>query len=252
MEAAFTLSLRGHEVHLYEKENALGGQLRLACVPPGKGEVRLLTAHLSGQLKKAGVNIHLGTPVDEKVIDEEAPDAMVLAAGAIPWRPCIEGIDGANVVLPEDVLLGRVALGDRIAIIGGELVGCEVAHYIASQKKAEIFVMRRHEEMATKVEPLTRIILMRELQSKGVTLMPCVEYKKITPEGVDIFHTKDCREDFVKADTVVVATGTVPNTALVEMADGKTKEQLYIIGDNLAPRTIKAAIEEGAHVGRQI
>lgn len=252
MEAALNLRLRRHEVHLFEKASKLGGQLRVACLPPGKGELRLLMAYQSKQLEKSGVDVCLETCVDDKLIREVSPDAIVLAAGAIPWKPVIEGIDGPNVVTADDVLLERVKVGKRVIVIGGELVGCETAHFIAGKTDAEIFVMRRHEEMATKVEPLTRFILLGKLKAEGVHLMSCVQYDKITENGVYITHTKDCRKEFVEADTVVLATGTVPNTKIIEMAQGKTKEQLYIIGDNLMPRTIKAAVHEGAHVGRQI
>lgn len=252
MEAALILKRRGHEVHLFEKEPKLGGQLRVACIPPGKGELSLLMAYQAKQLEKAGVNVCLETSVDERLIREVSPDVMVLAAGAVPWRPAIEGINSSTVVTADDVLLDRVKVGQHVVVIGGELVGCEVAHYIASKTKAKITVMRRHEAMATKIEPLTRFILLRKLQAQGVHLMSCVQYDRITENGVHITYTKECREEFVEADTIVLATGTVPNTKIIEMAQGKTKEQLYIIGDNLAPRTIKAAIHEGAHVGRQI
>ncbi|MBT8342575.1 MAG: FAD-dependent oxidoreductase [Desulfatitalea sp.] len=252
MEAATALCLRGHEVHLFEQQDELGGQLRSACIPPGKKELRLLIGYQSRQMEKAGVDVHLKTEVDANLIASVAPDVMVLAAGSVPWRPAIEGIHGPNVVTAEDVLLGKATVGDRVAVIGGELVGCEVAHYLAEQKKAAIYVMRRHEQMATKIEPLTRFVLLRSLQAQGVQLMPCVAYDKITENGVHITDTKTCKEAFVEADTIVVATGSVPNAKIIEMAQGKTKEQLYIIGDNLEPRTIKAAIHEGAHVGRQI
>jgi len=252
MEAALNLKLRGHEVHLFEKEPQLGGQLRIACIPPGKSELRLLMAYQTKQLEKAGVDVCLSTCVDENLIRDISPDVMVLAAGAVPWRPVIEGINSPTVVMADDVLLDRVQLGKNVVVIGGELVGCEVAHYIASKAKTKITMMRRHESMATKIEPLTRFILLRKLQAEGVNFMSCVQYNRITENGVHVTHTKECREEIIEADTVVLATGTVPNTKIIQMAQGKTKEQLYIIGDNLAPRTIKAAIHEGAHVGRQI
>lgn len=251
MEAALNLCLRGHEVSLYEKKEELGGQLRVACIPPGKQDIRLLMAYLTTQIKKAGVDVFLGSEVTEELIKKEEPDTVVVAGGAVKFKPEIQGIENHIVCWSEDVLSGKVEVGDRIAIIGGELVGCETAHFLSDKKGKKVWVMRRHAEMATNIEPLTRFILLGALNSKGVILMPSVQYKEITSDGLHIVDS-DGKDSFLELDNIVLAAGSLPNGQLIDMAQGKTQEQIYVIGDNLEPRTIRAAIHEGARVGRQI
>jgi len=251
MEAAITLRLRGHEVTLYEKMDRLGGQLQIASIPPGKDDINLLTEYLSGQVRKVGVNVFLSTEVSEDLIQKESPDVIVVAAGGVPFKPDIRGIERGNICFAEDILLGRKDAGDRVVIIGGELVGCEVAHYLSEKKGKKVWVMRRGNEMATQVEPFTRLILLRALESNGVILFPGVQYQEITENGIH-FLSKEGKDEFIEADTIVLAAGSRPNNQVIEMAQGKTKEQIYIIGDNLKPRNIKSAIHDGARVGRQI
>lgn len=251
MEAARSLRLRGHEVSLYDKRDRLGGQLPIASLPPGKEDIDLLTEYLSNEVRKHGVNVFLNTEVTEDLILKESPDAIVVAGGGENFKPNIKGIENPRVCFAEDVLWGKVEAGERIVIIGGELVGCELAHYLSEKKRKKIWVMRRHENMATQIEPLTRFLLLRTLNLNGVILLPGVQYKEITHKGIH-FMNKEGREEFLEADSIVLAAGSRPNLKAIEIAKGKTKEQIYIIGDNLQPRNIKFAIHEGARVGRHI
>jgi len=252
MEAALNLRLRGHEVRLYDKMDELGGQLRIASVPPGKEDINLLTQYLSTQIRKVGVDIFLGTEVDKDLIQKRSPDVIVVAAGGVPFKPEIKGLEESpSVCWAEDILWGKVEVGERIVVIGGELVGCEVAHYLSEKKGKKVWVMRRHEEMAAKVEPFTRLILLRALESNGVILLPGVQYQEITQIGIH-FMDKDGKDEFLEADNIVLAAGSLPNVHAIEMAQGQTKEQIYVAGDNVQPRNIKCAIHDGARVGRQI
>ncbi len=251
MEAAITLRLRGHDVSLCEKMDQLGGQLRIACIPPGKEDINLLTEYLSGQAGKVGVNVLLNTEVTEDFIQKESPDVIVVAGGGEPFKPEIKGIENVNVCLAEDVLRERIEIGDRVVIIGGELVACEVAHYLAEIRGKKVWAMDIQKQMATSIEPFTKFVLMRALESKGVTLLPGIQYREITQNGIH-FINKEGKEDFLEADTIVLAAGSLPNSQAIEVATGKTKEQIYIIGDNREPRNIKSAIHDGARVGRQI
>jgi 2,4-dienoyl-CoA reductase-like NADH-dependent reductase (Old Yellow Enzyme family)/NADPH-dependent 2,4-dienoyl-CoA reductase/sulfur reductase-like enzyme len=251
MEAAITLRQRAHEVSLYERRDRLGGQLRIASLPPGKEDINLLTEYLSNQVQKLGVNLFLNVEVNEDLIQKESPDVIVVAGGGENFIPEIKGIENPRVCFAEDVLWGKVEIGERVVIIGGELVGCELAHYLSEKKGKKVWVLRRHENMATKIEPLTRFLLLRTLNKNGVILLPGVQYKEITDKGI-YFINKESREDFLEADSIVLAAGSRQNLKAIEIAKGKTKEQLYIIGDNLQPRNIKFAIHDGARVGRQI
>ncbi|MDO8491661.1 MAG: FAD-dependent oxidoreductase, partial [Dehalococcoidia bacterium] len=128
MEAARVAALRGHQVTLCERSDRLGGQLHLAAIPPGKRPlIEPLASYLAAQMENNGIAVKLNTEVDQAMLRDAAPEVVVVAAGMTPFAPQILGIAAANVVLAEDVLTGKAQVGDRVVIIGGELVGCETA-----------------------------------------------------------------------------------------------------------------------------
>ncbi|GJQ59223.1 MAG: FAD-dependent oxidoreductase [Candidatus Scalindua sp. AMX11] len=131
LEAARVAALRGHEVHLYEKNSVLGGQLRYAYLPPGRGEIENVITFLEAQIKKLNVKIQLHKKVDTKEIKNLKPDAVIAAIGGSPIIPPIPGIREKNVVVAEDIFDNRVKIGKDVVIIGGGTIGCEVALHIA-------------------------------------------------------------------------------------------------------------------------
>ncbi len=208
MEAARVAALRGHQVTLYEKQGELGGQLILAAVPPYKQELARLNSYLAYQLEKSTVQVKSGIEVTLELVEKEKPDAVILAAGSMPMMPEIPGIDSSKVATAVDVLSGRVNVGERVVVIGGELVGCETADFLAQQGR-QITVMRRGAEMAAKVYPSNRRALLTRLKEKGVTLVAGVrEYEAITEDGLVIINDQGKRRTLA-ADTIVIAAGAV-------------------------------------------
>ncbi len=249
MEAARVATLRGHQVTLWEKESRLGGQLIQAAISPHKDRIAPLAKYLETQLQKLGVKIQLGKEAIATAVAEFKPDAVVVATGIKPFLPDIPGLDKAQVVQAGDALEGKVKVGDKVAIIGGELVGCETAEFLADQGK-KVTVMRRGSEMATSVGASNRAFFLSRLLDKGVTLLREVRYDGISLEGV-IITTRDGEERTIEADTVVLAAGSVPDTALYDAIKGKVSE-VHHIGDCVEPRTILDAISEGFHTGQKI
>ena len=250
LEAARVAALRGNEVHLCEREGELGGQLNLADKAPGKEEIRNIKEFLIHQIEKLRVKIYLKKEVTPEFVDELKPDAIVLATGADPTIPKIPGVEKSLVVKAGDVLLGKVKTGEKVVIIGGELVGCEVADFLLEKGK-QVTVLRRGPQMAMNMEPLTRMVLLQRLHSKGARLIPNINYKEITNKGVVILH-QDGREELIEADTVVIAAGAIPNRDLVKKVMGKTYDPPYEVGDCIKPRRIVDAIHEGARAARRI
>ncbi len=249
MEAASVAALRGHQVTLWEKESRLGGQLVQAAIPPHKDRIAPLYKYLETRLQKLGVKVELGKEANATAVAEFNPDAVVVATGVKPFLPDIPGLDKAQVVQAGDVLEGKVKVGDKVAIIGGELVGCETAEFLADQGK-HVTVMRRGAEMATSVGPSNRAFFLSRLLDKGVTMLREVKYDGISPEGV-IITTRDGEERTIEADTIVLAAGSVPDTALYDAIKDKISE-VYHIGDCVEPRTILVAISEGFQTGQKI
>ena len=113
MESARVLAERGHEVVLYEKNSELGGQWNIACSLPSKANFRTLSQHLTKGLDRAGVKIILNKEVTRQFIEEKKPDAIVVAAGAIPLTLDVPGATGENVLQAVDVITGKAHTGRR-------------------------------------------------------------------------------------------------------------------------------------------
>jgi NADPH-dependent 2,4-dienoyl-CoA reductase/sulfur reductase-like enzyme len=249
MEAATIAALRGHQVTLYEKEGRLGGQMLLAAVPPYKEPIGDLNQQMVGQLRKAGVEVKLNYEATPEVIARAKPDALVVAAGSVPTLPQIPGVQNKKVVDALDVLAGQAQVGDRVVVLGGELVGCEVADYLTDKDK-QVTITRRGPEMALKVSQRDRDSLLERLTRQGVRMLPMVQYEEITAKGL-VITDKEGQKRTLEADTIVLAAGAAPRADLAEKMKGKVPE-VHPVGDCVEPRRILEAIEDGARVGRQI
>lgn len=250
LEAARTAAERGHRVTLFEKETELGGQLFIAAIPPHKHEINSTRGYLVHQLEKSTAEIKVGVEMTAQSIEEERPDAVIVATGVVPLIPQIRGIERTNVVSAEDILWTARETGESVIVIGGEMVACETAELLADQGK-KVTVVRRGPKMAVKVGPVQRGRLLTRLREKGVTLMPGVQnYEEITDEGLTLID-KEGNTQTIKADTIVYAIGVKANKTLAEELEGKVPA-LYSIGDCVEPRDIMAAIDEGARVGCRV
>lgn len=276
MEAARTLAQRGHRVTLFEKSPRLGGQLNLAAVPPGRGELASAVTWLAGAVYRAGVNVELGKEATVETVKAQKPDAVIVATGARPLRPAIPGIDGDNVVGAADVLENKAALGRKVVVIGGGAVGMETALLIASQgpmsAESAVFLasggaldaetaikMTRQGPRVTILEmldrigqdmgPTTRSSTRYALRLHNVNVVTKATARRITPAGV--VYERDGQEVTEEADTVVVAVGSRPETALYEALQ-QVLPEVHRIGDCVKARTACEAIEEAALLGRRI
>ena len=256
MEAARVAALRGHQVTLYEKERKLGGQLILAAIPPHKQVINKLTAYMVHQLRKLKVKVVLGKAITAAEIKKAKPDVVILAAGVKPLIRTSEDILGIdtlkNVVTAEDVLAGKAKVGNKVFIIGGDLVGCETAEFLADQGK-QVTIARRSQFMANKMNPDMRMLLVDRLRNKGVRMLTGVQYQQALDRGVrvhlrgGITSMAEIAADGLKsipADTIVLAAGSVPNNELKEAIE-KAGIEVKCVGDCVEPRTMLEAIKEG-------
>jgi len=248
MEAARVAARRGHYVTLCEKASSLGGQLSVAQKPPFKKEMGELRQYMAGEVERSGVTVRLNCEATIQMVNQEKPDAVVVAAGSTSTMPDIPGVESSKVVSAIDVLNGAPC-GKRVVVLGGELVGCETADYLAAQGK-KVTVTRRSNEMALKMSERNRASLLSRLRKQGVTLMPAVKYKRITDKGL-VVTTKEGRSRTIEADTLVLATGAVSENKLAMELQSKGVD-LHVIGDCQKPRNILEAINDGARVGFEL
>ena len=248
MEAAIVAALRGHQVTLYEKQARLGGQLIEAVVPPHKDNLPGFVDYLTSQMTKRGIDVRLGIEATVELISAARPDAVVLAAGVTPSVPPISGIDRANVITAKQVLNGA-KVGDAVAVIGGGLVGCETAEYLAKQRK-KVTIVEMLDEVAGVMPLALRKMLLARLAYMKVTVLTGVKCQELTEGGLLII-TREGQEKTIAADSVVLAAGGRPNTAL--LADlRRTVPAVHLAGDCVEPRGIAEAVADGHSVGLAI
>ncbi len=246
MEAARVAAQRGHEVHLYEKSDRLGGQYLIGAIPPNKGEVDMFLAWQQNQLKKYNVNVHFNTELTVQIVEKGAPDAVIVATGGEPIVPDIPGKDKPNVVDANDVLLGNVNVGHRVIVIGGGMVGSETADHLANHGK-EVTIVEMLPEIAKDEEAAVRYFLMKDLQDNGVKIYVNAPVKKILDDGV-ISEIDGAEIKIGPADTIVMAIGAKSVNSLTKQLEGKVP-QVLTVGDALKVRKALEAVEEGYRAG---
>lgn len=247
MEAARVAAERGHEVHVYEKDEKLGGQWVLAAVPPSKEELSSFTVWQKTQLNKLGVNIHLNTELTEKVVEEVNPDAVIIATGAEPFVPNIPGKDLDNVVLANDVLKGIKDTGNNVVVIGGGLVGVETAAHLANHGR-KVTVVEMMPEILKDGEPAVKHFLFKDLEENKVEIKTETSVKEILKDAIIVQDKFGIESKIENINTVVMAVGSRPVNQLTQLLEGKVKE-IITIGDALKVRKAMEAVEDGFLAG---
>ena len=240
MEAARVAALRGHKVTLYEKRDRLGGHLIEGSVPPFKHDLELLREYYVTLLGKLGVKTVLGKAVTPKLVQQMKPDVVVVATGSTPIIPDIPGIEKDKVVGAIDLLLGRKKAGNRVVIVGGGLVGCETAVYLA-QKGKRVTIVEMLEEIIPDVFEANKQNLFKLLAENGVSVLTNTSLARVTDKGAAVVNQFRRYEAELPADTVVIAMGLKPERGLVKALEGKVKE-LHVIGDCESPARIMDAV----------
>lgn len=246
VEAARIAAIRGHRVDLFEKSNEIGGQMNLACKPPYKQHLGLMKPYLERQLEITGVNVHLGTEATKENILAMNPDVVICATGVNPASIKFNGSDRAiNAV---DVLAGAKT-GKNVVVIGGGSIGCETAEFLAKDGK-NVAIIEMLDTLAGNTGKTTQTILLGHLKGHGVKMLTECRVERITSDAVE-YKNRDGVTEKVPADSVVLAIGNKPNTALYDSLKDDVKE-IYNIGDSNGGGIIPNAVFDGYTVGNKI
>lgn len=241
LEAAIVAARKGHMVTVYEQSAHIGGQFRLAAMPPAKGEIIDFIGWQAVQLNKLGVPIQLNTRVDSAFLKRNPVDAVIVATGAQPVIPRIKGIDRPMVITANDLLAGKALAGQRVVVIGGGQVGAEAAHYIALLKR-KVTVVEMLDSIAAGEEANNREFLLRHLHEAGVELLTNAVVTEIGEDFVAVRTQSGELE--IPAETVVLAVGSRPDDALPEELRSKGMD-VRVIGDVAEVRQVMDAVREG-------
>ena len=270
LEAAVTAAICGHQVDVYEKDSDIGGQLWIAGAPPHKQEILEFIRYYRAQINKHQIPLHLNTTVDTHVVKKQNPDYIILAEGAEPLLPQIDGYDDPCVYSAWQVLKGNPLLGKSVAVIGGGSVGLETALFIAAkgtitpetlhflfayeavsperlrelmfQGSSKVTVFEMLSRIGQDVGKSTRWILFDNLKRFKVSVKTGTTVTSIRKGTVKF--KKDDKEEEIQFDHVVLASGSQSVPGL----SAKVKKlgiPFATVGDGIRPGKLNEAIHGG-------
>lgn len=251
MEAARTAAMRGHKVFLYEKNGSLGGNL----IPGGshsfKKEVRELNAWYQNELKALPVEIHTGETVTSEQLRNMDADVIILATGSVPVMPNIPGMDDKKVLGCMEAFAHPEKVGQKVMVIGGGLVGCEMALDYAQDGK-EVMVVEALPKILSAgiLSPIPNGQMIHDLfEHHHVTVLE--KHRLSAVENGKVILESDGQKKVLDADTVVIAVGFRPAPSMAQELQG-CGAVVYEIGDGQKVSTILHAVWDGYEVGNNI
>lgn len=251
MEAARTAAMRGHKVSLYEKNESLGGNL----IPGGshsfKKEVRELNAWYQNELKALPVEIHTGENVTAGQLRDMDADVIILAAGSVPVMPKVPGIDDKKVIGCMEAFAHPEKVGQKVIVIGGGLVGCEMALDYAQDGKEVTVVEALPKILSAGIpSPIPNGQMIPDLfKHHHVTVLE--NHRLSAVEDGRVILESDGQKKALDADSVVIAVGFRPVPSMAQELQG-CGAVVYEIGDGQKVSTILHAVWDGYEVGNNI
>ncbi|MEG1803464.1 MAG: FAD-dependent oxidoreductase [Lachnospiraceae bacterium] len=250
MEAALVLKTRGHFPIIVESGNAMGGQFITAGQAPGKGEMKNAAVSFAKQVEKAGIEIHLNTELTPAYIQKENPDAVILSIGGVPIQIQLDGIEKKPVFQAQDVLNGIEVPKGNVCVIGGGLVGMEVADALATAGHS-VTVVEMRDEAGADLGSLRKIAVNQKMQALNVSIKIKTTCIGVVEEGVQVQEEE--KINMIPCDSIVLAVGAKNRdcTQLLEACD-QNHIPCYVIGDAKKARRALDAIHEGFEIARTL
>lgn len=257
MYAAYIAKERGHEVTLFEASDKLGGNMRLAAFPPGKGDITNMIRNYIVKCEKAGVEIKMNTTVTVDMLKEDRPDAVILATGSETLvLPFIKGIYSPEIVHGIDCLEGKRHVGHKVLVVGGGMVGAETAEFLAEQGH-EVAVIEMRDAIGPDVIHEHRVYLMKAFEEYHIRQITSAAVQEILPDGVKYKNAADSSDQTIYEargfDTVVLSMGFVSRythregqDVVYDFADELRKivPEVHVVGDAVRARRALDATKE--------
>ncbi len=279
LEAARVAAIRGHEVHIFEKEDKIGGLLNIIWVPPGRNEFKRMIENYTYWIQKHGIQMHLQQEVSIEKVKEFNPDVVFIATGSKPTRPPIKGIDRKNVYWANDVFSGDAPVGKNNVIIGGGATGIELAIFLTKygalsresfdfltfykaleteialemlhEGRNQVTVLEMLPKLGSALGKTTKWVLLDKCDALGVKLITGVKIQEIGDDYVNYLDAADKEQVINNVDYIYYATGVEPNDSLskeIKLLNIKVEK----IGDARKPQTVMEAVARGYKIGNAI
>ncbi|MGB0388740.1 MAG: FAD-dependent oxidoreductase [Ardenticatenaceae bacterium] len=255
LEAARVAALRGHRVDLFERQNVLGGQLRLWAKVSAMRELRRMIDWQETQLQKLGVTVHLNSEMSPQQTAQLGADAIIIATGSHPHEPAIPGAEGSNIriVTPHAVLADEINATGRVVVWdeGGGQVGVSAAEMLADHG-ATVELLTPGFAVAEDVHLTMRIPMYKRLLSAGVTFTSNHQVVRLEGEDIIIRNIYSQKESRLP-DVALLVAWRGNRVTLDPWLDLKTQQlDVHLVGDCLSPRLVENAMTEAAKVARAL
>ena len=252
MEAARVAALRGHNVKLYEKSKLLGGHLIEGSIPKFKKEIGRLLDWYRRELDNLELDIHFGEEFLPSSIVKERPDVAIIATGSKPSIPPVRGLAQGNYPTAIDLFLGRRSVNKQVLVLGGGVIGCETALWLAQQGK-DVTIIEILPEILTggiPIQHMNRLMLVDLLTFHNVKVMTNTRVVEVGSQSLTLTDSGGSRKQ-LPIESLVVATGLQAERGLYDSLRGEFAN-LFLIGDSRKPQNILNAIWDGFHVAQTI
>ncbi len=253
MKAAVVAAQRGHRVTLFESQPHLGGQALLAQLLPGRAEFGGLATNLQRELTNAGVEVRTGLRVDRGLIERQGPDVVIVATGAIPYRPEFASEGGLQIVDAWQVLNETVDPGHSVVVIDwrADWIGIGIAERLA-QSGRSVRLAVSGIAVGETLPLYVRDAAVASLHKLGVNVLTYLRLFGSDADSVYLQHVTSGEPVVIESvDTLVLCTGHVPVNDLYETLEGLPSE-IRLIGDAASPRTAEEAVYEGLRAGTDV
>ena len=244
--AAFIAQEKGHQVTLYEASDKLGGNMRLAAYPPGKGDITNMIRSYIVRCQKAGVTIKMNQEVTLDLIKEEKPDSVIVASGSRTLILPIEGIDNPAIIHGSDLLDGKRAAGKKVLVVGGGMVGCETAAFLGEQNH-DVTVIEFRDTVGADVIHEHRVYLMKDFEDYGIKEITGAKVCKFYEDGVEYETADGQRHESRGYDSVILSMGFRNYNPFGEEIKTIVPDT-YVIGDAIRARRALDATKEAYEV----
>lgn len=280
LEAARIASIRGHEVHIFEKGDKIGGLLNIIWIPPGRSEFKRMIDNYIYWIQKYGIQLHLQEEVTIDTVKDFNPDIVIYATGAISKKPPIPGINRENVYWANDAFKGDAPIGNNNVIIGGGATGVELAVYIAQygsltreafdfltfykalepdvalkmlhQGRNRVTVLEQLTKLGSALGRTTKWVMLDKCDMLGVKFITGVKVTEIGENYVNFMDGAGKDQVINDVDNIYYATGVVPNDKLANEIKSLGNIDIKRIGDARNPETVMEAVDSGYKVGNSI
>jgi 2,4-dienoyl-CoA reductase (NADPH2) len=280
LEAARVAGMRGHEVHIFEKDDKIGGLLNIIWIPPGRNEFKRMIDNYLYWIQKYGINLHLDQKVTINTVKTFNPDVVFLTTGSKPIKPPIPGINKQNVYWANDVFSMDAPVGKNNVIIGGGATGVELAIYLAKfgalsleafdflteynalepqvalkmlhKSRNKVTVLEQLPKLGSALGKTTKWVLLDKCDALGVKFHTGVRVKEIGENFVSYLDAKENEQIINNVDTIYYATGVTPNDELLKEIKALENIKAEKIGDARKPETVLEAIHRAYKLANNV